>query len=780
MTERLQTVVDGLDFLGNIHWQFAAAMFVQVSVLFAILLVLDLLLLRRRRAAVRYGIWSLVLIKLLLPVSLSSPISLSQWLPEIKTANDQVSPSVAEAAASLIANNETTLAQTPLPAPQGQVAWSPATPFPTAQTALPHVAEDRRPVVERRAAESSVAASPPVVTAPPRPSLQWQAWLVLAWFTVVVALGVYVVRRTWQVWRLVSEAAKPPAATEPLLDECLKRAGMTGRNVKLRVVDQLGSPAICGFWRPTILLPRNLVGRLDDEQLRFIFMHEICHWRRFDMHVNFLQTLLQIFYFYHPLVWVTNAILRRSREQAVDEAVLVLLRSPKVDYGETLLNVASMQREATTFSLQLIGVVESRKALAGRIKRILTRPLPKTARLGLTGVGAILLSGLFLLPMAGREEPSALAANSPETIATQPEENAATVSETSPEASATEVESDEEPVAESSVLSGRITDETGAPVTDATLELRCRRPRDSATAPTDSDGRYRVESIKQAGEFEVIIKSTRWVGINYWEDTPRIRLTPNSSAERDFQLRRASRLRVRVVDEEGNPIKGVRLLAGGLADERWRGETRASTDAQGWAMIGAFAPSDKEYIVGTMRDEYGFGKLTIKLTDPEVVAEREIVLQKGTTITGKALCSDGEPPAGWRIGAMPSWWRFGVSPMGSVVAEDGSFSLSHIVPGPYDVKISIPRGETGSSPRRVLENAELTEMPQPLSVKLDHPSPASLVFITGRVEHSGGSEEHGFWIFADDVGRREHSSFYVREGKSEFKIGRIQTAATPS
>jgi len=41
---------------------------------------------------------------------------------------------------------------------------------------------------------------------------------------------------------------------------------------------------------------------------------------------NLVQTLLQIAYFYNPFVWFANWMIRRVREQAVDEAVQVLLR----------------------------------------------------------------------------------------------------------------------------------------------------------------------------------------------------------------------------------------------------------------------------------------------------------------------------------------------------------------------------------------------------------------------------------------------------------------------
>ena len=57
-------------------------------------------------------------------------------------------------------------------------------------------------------------------------------------------------------------------------------------------------------------------------------------------------------------------------------------------YPDTLVNVAKLAfARRPALSLRLIGVVESKSALTGRIKHILNRPLPKTARLGLLGLG---------------------------------------------------------------------------------------------------------------------------------------------------------------------------------------------------------------------------------------------------------------------------------------------------------------------------------------------------------------------------------------------------------
>ncbi len=159
-------------------------------------------------------------------------------------------------------------------------------------------------------------------------------------------------------------------------------------------------PAVCGLLRPTILVPRALLDRLPPEGLQAVLIHELAHVKRGDLWINSLQTVLQAAYFYNPLVWLANAIVRRVREQAVDEMVLVALGAEAKSYGNTLIDIAEMAFLRVSPALRLIGVAESRKSLEGRIKHMMTRPIPKSAKVGVVGMLFVAAVGAILLPMA--------------------------------------------------------------------------------------------------------------------------------------------------------------------------------------------------------------------------------------------------------------------------------------------------------------------------------------------------------------------------------------------
>ncbi|MDH4238027.1 MAG: DUF1573 domain-containing protein, partial [Phycisphaerae bacterium] len=373
----MNTIVEYINSAGFSFIEFAVPMLVQSGILIVILLLADLLLRKKVKAVFRYWIWMLVLVKLVLPTSLSSPLSLGylfgekltyQDLAETTSALELAEPAPAE---NLPGINPLYIQPNPYVPPK----------VPVASVVEPEIAE---PV------------SPP---AEPVTPLAWQGVVFLVWLAVVITMGLLLLQRALFVRGLVAQAKKASRLMNDELAYCCATMRIKYR-VGLKVSPNATTPSVCGLIRPVILVPWNLASTLGASRLRTVLMHELAHIKRADLWVNLAQTALQIIYFYNPLLWLANCVIRRIREQAVDEAVLVAMGEGAQQYPQTLVDVAKMAFKRPALSLRLIGVVESESALAGRIKHILGRPIPKTAKLGIVGVLAVVIAGAILLPMA--------------------------------------------------------------------------------------------------------------------------------------------------------------------------------------------------------------------------------------------------------------------------------------------------------------------------------------------------------------------------------------------
>jgi beta-lactamase regulating signal transducer with metallopeptidase domain len=364
--------------MGREFCDHAATMFIQTGVLVAVLLGIDLLLRSRVRATLRYWIWMLVFAKLLLPPSLCAPTGIGYWLGRHASLPAAVSHQPVEAVATAVRTEADVPAEMPV---------VPAS-SPLSMTGVPTA--------------SATANSE---------SLTWQGDALLFWGVGVLVFTALVVQRLLFVCRLIRQTEPAQGNVVDVLYESRRQMGIRQR-VGLRLSQSVCSPAVCGLLRPTIVMPAAMLDRLSPESLKAVLIHELVHVKRGDVWVNSLQMVLQIIYFYNPLVWLANAIVRRVREQAVDEMVLVALGAQARSYGNTLIDIAEMAFLRVSPALRLIGVAESRKSLEGRIKHMMTRPIPKSARIGLWGFVAVFMAGAVLLPMAKAQRTQENAAQS--------------------------------------------------------------------------------------------------------------------------------------------------------------------------------------------------------------------------------------------------------------------------------------------------------------------------------------------------------------------------------
>jgi beta-lactamase regulating signal transducer with metallopeptidase domain len=326
----MSEMLEHINSIGQAFVEFAWPLFIRSSALMAILLLVELLLRKRVRAAIRYWMWMLLPMQLLVPVSVSWFVKM-----DCRLKSDLASVSV-----SFI---------------------TPAEILTASQT---------QEVLQQLHARDSVKIAAVL------PKITWQGTIFLIWLAIVAAMVLLLVRQTLFARRIVAQAQDANALMKDILGYCCTCIGVR-RKVRLKVSADATSPIVCGLLRPVILVPRNLAVSLGSRHLRSVLLHELAHIKRGDLGLNLVQTILQIAYFYNPLLWLVNSVIRTVREQAVDENVLAAVGEKTPWYPETLTNVAGLDLKDPGLGLSLVGVVESKSALVSRITHILNLPWPR-------------------------------------------------------------------------------------------------------------------------------------------------------------------------------------------------------------------------------------------------------------------------------------------------------------------------------------------------------------------------------------------------------------------
>lgn len=345
----MNTVIEVLNAWGDQLLHVAWPLLWQSSLLIGIFFGVERLLRHRVRAAVRYALWLVVLLKLVLPPSLALPTGLGWWL---HSAAPKPRPS-----SRIVEVSEAAASQAPMA--EGNERW---------------------------------------VATTPRAMLSGSALVLMGAAGGSFVLALVMFARWRQVRREINTAAPVPEAVACRLEEA-RRAGGMRQPVRLQLLEQPISPAVCGLWQPVVLLPRSLIERLSPAQLRSVLLHELVHVRRLDVWANCAQALLQVVYWWHPLLWMANARIRRVREEAVDDAVMLALREESDSYAPTLVEVARLALQRPLASLGLVGILESHGFLRQRIERLLDFHPPRRAGLSLASVLCVAAFGALALPM---------------------------------------------------------------------------------------------------------------------------------------------------------------------------------------------------------------------------------------------------------------------------------------------------------------------------------------------------------------------------------------------
>lgn len=255
---------------------------------FVILVVMLLrLFLRRTPKIFSYALWSVVLLRLLCPFSVESPVGL---VPEMTSVSESY-----------------TLSQTPVSERvAGQAAYEAVGDLFTGGTGTQEI---------RTGDPGSGDAI---------------RYVAVDWKNAVIFFGKYV----WLAGILALLLSS--GISYGKLRKRIATAKLLRENIYL--ADTIPSPFVVGILRPKIYLPAHL----SRQEQSYILLHEQHHIRRLDPVWKMLAFVALTLHWFNPLVWAAFFLAGKDMEMSCDEAVIGKLGlSVRADYADSLLNLAT-------------------------------------------------------------------------------------------------------------------------------------------------------------------------------------------------------------------------------------------------------------------------------------------------------------------------------------------------------------------------------------------------------------------------------------------------------
>ena len=274
------------------------------SVIICIVL-LARLFLRRAPKVFSYVLWSVVLFRLLCPVSVSSVISVLSFT--------KAAEPVSRSAVTVMDYSSLDIPGFPVLIEGAEESNAAAPPRAEEAPAAPEIpAED--PLIPE--VPAPVYPQTPAESGPDAVQYAVMIWL--------VGLGVMLVYNVYSCIRLFRqiESAVP-----------LRR--------ELYLADHISTAFVLGIINPKIYLP----SYLSKEERGYIIAHERCHIKRMDHVFRLLAYLALCLHWFNPLVWLAFVLSGKDMEMSCDEAV-IRMYGPRIraEYAQSLLRLATGRR----------------------------------------------------------------------------------------------------------------------------------------------------------------------------------------------------------------------------------------------------------------------------------------------------------------------------------------------------------------------------------------------------------------------------------------------------
>jgi len=190
-----------------------------------------------------------------------------------------------------------------------------------------------------------------------------------AWLSVVVFLAAKLLMQVYTVNRLPTQGSQAPDAVLAARFAELAQRVKLKRLPRLLISLKAEVPMAIGWIKPVVLLPASMVTGLSSAQLDMLILHELAHIRRHDYLVNFLQTLVEILFFFHPAIhWIAKKM-RIEREYCSDD-IAVALCGDHIAYAHALTDTAEICAKHRHSTIPVMAMAASGGDLKQRVVRL--------------------------------------------------------------------------------------------------------------------------------------------------------------------------------------------------------------------------------------------------------------------------------------------------------------------------------------------------------------------------------------------------------------------------
>nr|WP_265596205.1 M56 family metallopeptidase [Verrucomicrobium sp. BvORR106] len=523
----------------------------------------------------------------------------------------------------------------------------------------------------------------------------WTAIIALGWVLgiVLLTLRLLVGHRIFARIRLGASSWVAP----PHVGQLLTRIGL--HTAKILASPAVPVPLVVGWIRPVVLLPAQLIGRMDQESLQTLLLHELAHLKRRDPVINLALTAIETLLFFNPAARELVRRVRWEAELACDDFVISINPDRQV-YARALAQLETFRDE------RLALAATGHHHLLTRLQRILRMPADSSPK----GLCPLWHPGLMIHAVTALSLVFAVIAVPRAARAMTDEERIASIS-------AIEINLPKESEVQWTARA-QLVDDAGVTLPVVNTKIATFSIGISDAFETDVSSSFNVRGRGQ------------WAQVSAWPDgyapvTTRIPSPDLASGAASHQVRieKGFPAELMIVNEAGEPIPGAMVTVDSPAPERSAFQLRSPFESQsdGRIRFGNVAASSRVTLEAFAHGYEWTLFGGIRFLPGEV---RTLTLKRATPITLKVLDQEtGNPVEGaWAFCGGRGWgnsfnsWSDQQPPLASTASDrEGRLDLDVCHPSSlYGVIVKAP----GYAPKALLIPQGGASRPNHLQVHL--------------------------------------------------------------
>lgn len=201
--------------------------------------------------------------------------------------------------------------------------------------------------------------------------------------------------------RRISKNIYKDERLEGILCEC-KRELNINKNVKIILQKYKRVPSIYGIFKPSILITEKTLEE-DDESIKYVFLHELAHYKRKDTIFNFILLCILSIHWFNPIIWFLFNKIRQDIEIGADElASKKLDKNQKKEYGMVLINLLKSRQEES-YTANMLCMSDTAKNMERRIVMIKGKKKNVIFSFIIFSVIAVFIGGVVFIKFVSKE-----------------------------------------------------------------------------------------------------------------------------------------------------------------------------------------------------------------------------------------------------------------------------------------------------------------------------------------------------------------------------------------